>query len=84
MKATLEVSLYPLSNYYLVVIQEFIERMQQYASLQMEVNSTSTRISGELSELIAAFENEIGEIWEQHGQSVFVTKWLMGDLLDAH
>lgn len=84
MTATLEVSLYPLNNYYLVIIQEFIDRMQLYDSFKMEVNSTSTRISGEFSELVAAFEDEIAKIWEHHGQSVFVTKWLMGDLLDAH
>jgi uncharacterized protein YqgV (UPF0045/DUF77 family) len=84
MRATLEVSLYPLNNNYLTIIQAFIDRMQTYEALQLEVNSSSTRISGELSVLISAYEMEISRIWELYGQSVFVTKWLMGDLLNAH
>lgn len=84
MRATLEVSLYPLNNNYLTIIQAFIDRMQAYEALQLEVNSSSTRISGELSVLVSAYEMEISRIWELYGQSVFVTKWLMGDLLNAH
>jgi uncharacterized protein YqgV (UPF0045/DUF77 family) len=84
MRATLEVSLYPLNNNYLTIIQAFIDRMQAYEALQLEVNSSSTRISGELSVLISAYEMEISRIWGLYGQSVFVTKWLMGDLLNAH
>ncbi len=80
MKASVEISLYPLNSHYLPAIEAFIVRLNAYPSLMVKTYPTSTLVSGELHDLMQILEKEFEQTWHEMGQSIFVTKWLMGDL----
>lgn len=82
MKATLEISMYPLSEDYIRRIDEFVALVKKEDGLFVEVNSTSTRISGDFALLNTVFQNTVQKSWEKYGQAIFVSKWLMGDLIN--
>lgn len=83
MKATIEISLYPLNENYIPPIDDFIGRMKKYSTFKLKVNATSTQVSGEYDELLGAVQREIKTTFGEDGKFVFAMKVLKGDLLEA-
>lgn len=81
MKATIEISLYPLNKNYIPPIDDFIARMIKYPDFKLKVNATSTQVSGNFDELMEAVQREIKTTFGEDGKYVFAMKVLKGDLL---
>ncbi len=77
---SIEISLYPLHSDYLHYIQDFIDRLHSYPNLHIRVDETSTFITGDSNLIWDVLKKETTQTWEEAGQSVFVMKWLLGDL----
>ncbi len=80
MKASVEISCYPLGRDFIPEIKDFIERMRAQEGLEVEVNGMSSQIFGELDEIMAALGREMAVSFEKHGKSVFVMKVINGHL----
>lgn len=74
MKASVEISMYPLGREFVPDIKDFIERMKNYPGIICEVNGMSTQIFGDFREIMHALTNEMEASFERHGKSVFVLK----------
>jgi len=60
MQASIEISLYPLTENYIPVIKGFIEQLnKKNKNLIIETNMMSTQIFGDYDELIDLLRNEI-------------------------
>lgn len=75
MRITVELSLYPLSENYVVVIRDFISRLKTYEKLEIVTNATSTQIVGEHSYVFEILSKETEKTFER-GHNVFVMKVL--------
>lgn len=78
MLAAVEISLYPLSGDYLPIIRSFIDRLNTHTQLQVQTNSLSTQIWGELDEIMVVLTAEIATAARDAPQLVFVMKVLPG------
>jgi uncharacterized protein YqgV (UPF0045/DUF77 family) len=74
MKASVEISMYPLGREYVPDIKNFIERMKNHSGIICEVNGMSTQLFGDYREIMQALTDEIEVSFERHGKSVFVLK----------
>ncbi|WJG08340.1 YkoF family thiamine/hydroxymethylpyrimidine-binding protein [Aliiglaciecola sp. LCG003] len=79
MKLVVEISLYPLQNEYIPVIQGFIDRLNTYDQLSTQTSATSTIVMGENTELMNILNTEMQRTYEQVGQAIFVCKFLNGE-----
>ncbi len=82
MKATVEISLYPLHEDYIPEIDDFINRMKKHIDFNLKVNATSTLISGNYDSVMQGLQREIKNTFLHEGKFVFTMKVLKGDLLD--
>ncbi|CAN5403947.1 hypothetical protein BH09BAC1_BH09BAC1_09210 [soil metagenome] len=73
MKATAEISLYPLSEDYKELIIDFILRLKKYEGLKVQVNGMSTQIFGEYDDVMAAITAESRNVFE-NGKAVLMMK----------
>lgn len=76
--ATVEISMYPLHENYLNLIQSFIDKLQDYTDLRTTTGPTSTVIIGEYERVMACVTQILRWSYEEHGPSVFVAKFLPG------
>jgi uncharacterized protein YqgV (UPF0045/DUF77 family) len=76
MKIAVEISMYPLSADYLPPIQAFIDRVRANDKLEVLTNTMSTQVLGEIGEVFATLQREIGASFEAGPRAVFVTKFL--------
>jgi uncharacterized protein YqgV (UPF0045/DUF77 family) len=74
MKASVEISMYPLGREYVPEIKDFIERLQSKQDLIVEVNGMSTQIFGEYRTIMQALTDEIEISYLKTGTSVFILK----------
>lgn len=74
MKASVEISMYPLGRDYIPDIKDFIERLQGHSEIIVEVNGMSSQIFGEYRDIMEALTVEIEKSFEINGKSVFVMK----------
>lgn len=79
MKATVEISNYPLTEAFEPIISDFIHRCQQ-SSLTVRVNATSTHIQGDYDQVMEVIKAEIKTSFENYGKMIFVVKVLKGEL----
>ena len=79
MKISVEISLYPLVNEYLPVIDSFIKGLYQFEGLRIHTSHMSTMIIGEYSEVFEALKSEIFQTFQSSTQASFVIKVLKGD-----
>ncbi len=79
MKASLEISLYPLNEEYKPAIRDFIKRLDKHDKVDVFPNTMSTQVFGELDDIMPVLHEEIEKSWKEHGRSVFVCKFLKGD-----
>lgn len=74
MKATLEISYYPLNDDYRIQIIEFIKNIKQnYPLLTFDINGLSTQIFGDYDLILKIFQEEIKTSLEK-GKCMFVLK----------
>ncbi|HNW99675.1 MAG TPA: YkoF family thiamine/hydroxymethylpyrimidine-binding protein [Bacteroidales bacterium] len=79
MKASVEISYYPLNQEFIPHIKDFIDRINKYPELVVRTNTMSTQIFGEYKEIMNALTNEIEKSFELP-HSVFVMKIINADL----
>ena len=83
MKVSVEISKYPLTEVnFVVAIKDFIQRVNQYQGIEIITNTMSTQLFGEYDAIIALLNKEIARSFEQYGTTVFVCKFVPGDLLN--
>lgn len=80
MKVTVEMSLYPLADEYLPVIQKTVTRLNQNPNVKVRTNAMSTQISGEYETVMSLVQTEIRRTFETTGKAIFVCKFLSGEL----
>ena len=78
MKASVDISLYPLKDEYIPAIKEFIERVQRYPEVAVVRNDLSTQLYGNYELIMDLLKVEVRLSWEKYGKSIFVIK-LLGD-----
>ncbi len=83
MKASVEISYYPLDEAYLNPIQAFIYRLQEHDNIKVKVNTMSTQVFGEYFEMMKIITEEIHKSFELP-HSIFVMKVINADLDPDH
>jgi len=83
MKATAEISLYPLNANYIPPIADFIKRLNQHSGLTILTNPTSTQISGDYNLVMDVLKQEVETTFLQNEKFVLVFKLINADLLQA-
>jgi len=79
MKATIEISNYPLTDDYEPKIIDFIDRCIA-SGVTVKVNATSTHLQGDYDEVMDILQREIKTSYERYEQMIFVVKVLKGEL----
>lgn len=80
MKASVDISLYPLADDYIPAIREFIEKVQQYPDIAVVRTDLSTQLYGDYDQIMDLLKAEVRLSWEKYGKSIFVIKFLRDDL----
>ncbi|MDA9188344.1 hypothetical protein N9513_05505 [Gammaproteobacteria bacterium] len=80
MKASVDISLYPLADEYIPAIKEFIERVQEYSGVSVVRNDLSTQLYGDYDQIMGLLKVELRLSWEKYGKGIFVIKFLKDDL----
>ncbi len=80
MKASVDISLYPLTEEYIPSIKEFIDRVQQYPEVAVVRNDLATQLYGDYEQIMDLLRVEVRLSWEKYGKSIFVIKFLRDDL----
>jgi len=80
MKASVEMSMYPLDPAYGNVILDFIKRLNQYPNLKIKSNTMSTQVFGEYDELMGVVQKEMKVSFEKEKAVVMVMKVVNMDL----
>ncbi|MGH8194223.1 MAG: YkoF family thiamine/hydroxymethylpyrimidine-binding protein [Woeseiaceae bacterium] len=80
MRVAVDISLYPLADDFLPPIQDVIERLNTYDSLEVHTNPMSTQIRGEYADVMAALEREIETTFERLPKAVFAIRILNNPL----
>jgi|TARA_B100000780_G_C20775456_1_gene307908 hypothetical protein len=79
-KASVDISLYPLTEEYIPSIKEFIDRVQQYPEVAVVRNDLATQLYGDYEQIMDLLRVEVRLSWEKYGKSIFVIKFLRDDL----
>ena len=80
MKLTVELSLYPLQEEYIPIIQAFIEAMGEHGDLTIVTNAMSTQICGDYDRIFALIRQELKASYDRFGKQVLVCKFIPGEL----
>ncbi len=82
MRVAVDISLYPLVDDFIPPIDDVIERLSSYKSLEVTTNPMSTQIRGEYDEVMAALNREIKSSFESTDKAVFAIRILNDPLSD--
>ncbi|WP_029407935.1 hypothetical protein [Thiomicrorhabdus sp. Milos-T2] len=74
MKISVEISYYPLRQEYRQPISEFLTRLSQHPSLEVEYGKMSSFIFGDYGVIMPLLEAEMGKTLRVIPKSVFVIK----------
>lgn len=80
MKASIDMSLYPLSEDYKPAIKDFIQRVSDYEGIAVKRNDLTTQLFGDYDKIMDILKIEIKRSWQTYGKGIFVIKFLMDDL----
>ena len=80
MKLTAELSLYPLQEEYIPIIQAFIEALRKHPDIVIVSNAMSTQICGEYEQVFALIREELAASFQRFGKQVLVCKFIVGEL----
>ena len=80
MNLSVEISLYPLQDGYLNIIDHFLLDINQNANqLEIRTSNMSTRIFGDFDSVTKLLNSAMRRSMQLHGKIVFVCKYLEGD-----
>ncbi len=79
MKISIEISYYPLKEEFIPTILDFVNRLQAYKNIQVQVNGMSTQVFGEYNDLMSIITQEIKKSMSIP-YSVFILKIVNSDL----
>jgi uncharacterized protein YqgV (UPF0045/DUF77 family) len=82
-KLTAELSLYPLQENYIPVIESFIKAVTSHSDLDVVGNAMSTQIYGDSERVMTVVRNALEASHEQFGRQVLVAKFITGEF-DLH
>jgi uncharacterized protein YqgV (UPF0045/DUF77 family) len=81
MKASVEISMYPLDQSYGTPILKFIQRLRAHEKLEVKTNTMSTQLFGEYDDLMAALTQEMKTTLEDEKHTtIMVLKIVNADL----
>jgi len=80
MNVSVEVSLYPLREGFIPVIESFLERLNAREDLTVLTSTMSTRVFGEYDRVFDVLHREMKRIHEEVPHAIFVAKIIGGDL----
>ncbi|MFT4761414.1 MAG: hypothetical protein ACI9XO_003635 [Paraglaciecola sp.] len=80
MKASVEISMYPLKESYETPIIKFIERLNENEKLEVKTNTMSTQVFGDYDEIMATLTREMKRSFEEEKAVVMVLKIINMDL----
>lgn len=80
MKISLEISLYPLTDDFLSVIQDIVKRLNADDSVTCLTNTMSTQVFGEFDCVMKLLNDTVKYSFETYGKQVFVAKFLNSDV----
>ncbi len=83
MKISIELSLYPLDDQFLTIIQDIVKKLNAANGIDCITNTMSTQIFGEFEKVMALLTEIIRYSFETYGKQVFVAKFLNSDLKPA-
>ncbi len=78
MKTAIEVSLYPLNEDYIPVIDWFIARIDGAPGVERRTNATATQVQGEHGVVMDLLRDAVAESYQRHGKQVFLFKVFPG------
>ena len=79
-KASIDISLYPLKEDYIPAIADFIDRIGRYPEVHITRNDLSTQLFGDYDKIMDILKEEIRYSWMTWGKGIFVVKFLLEDL----
>ena len=74
MKASIEISMYPLNQDFCQPIIEFIAAMKTHESVSVQENSMSTHIYGDYRDIMKMVTTEMESVLSKMPETVFVIK----------
>ncbi|MEE8528340.1 MAG: YkoF family thiamine/hydroxymethylpyrimidine-binding protein [Gammaproteobacteria bacterium] len=77
-----DISLYPFVDDFIPPIEDMIERLSSYKSLEVKTSLMSTQIRGEYIEVMAALNREVKSSFESADKVVFAIRNLNNPLGD--
>lgn len=81
MQLSVEISKYPLTEVdYKTAIKDFIERVNQTPGLTVVTNDMSTQMFGDYDLVMSVLQQQMKISFEQYQTSVFVCKFVPGNL----
>ncbi|GAA0207832.1 hypothetical protein GCM10009123_14170 [Kangiella japonica] len=80
MRISVELSLYPLDDKFLPIIQDIVERITGDKRVEAIVNTMSTQIFGDSESVMAVVYETVEYSFKTYGKQVFVAKFLNSDL----
>jgi uncharacterized protein YqgV (UPF0045/DUF77 family) len=80
MKASVEISMYPLDQHYGTPVLRFIERLRRNPGLTVHSNNMSTQVFGEYDEVMAALTEEMKSSFQEKDTVAMVLKVVNLDL----
>ena len=79
MQVSIDVSLYPLNEKFISLINEFINDLKKYNNIEIRTNSMSTQLFGEFDDLMSILKIEIEKTFKKEINSVLSLKIVNGD-----
>ena len=76
MKLSAEITMYPLQDKYLPIIEDFIDHLKIYKDITLEVFPTSTVIMGNFDVVMEVVSSSIKWSANNRDKAVFVAKFL--------
>jgi uncharacterized protein YqgV (UPF0045/DUF77 family) len=80
MKISLEISLYPLTEDFLTVIKDIVDRLNANEQVICITNTMSTQVFGEFDNVMSLLNDTVKYSFETYGEQVFVAKFLNSDV----
>lgn len=77
MIVTVDISMYPLDPNFRELVQDFIKKLESHQGLRVNPGATSTVVIGEYQCVMDAITELFAWSHSEHGQSVFVTKFIL-------
>lgn len=80
MKISLEISLYPLDDKFLLIIKDIVKRLNAESRVTCITNTMSTQVFGEFEPVMQLLNETVKYSFETYGRQVFIAKILNSDV----